>query len=311
MEMRAQSDDPRGGDIMRRRLLTIAWLIVPAASAAAQTSPITVLMGPAPNQTLHLRATEVVDLTIEAEPAQPPMPALERRQTHVTVSLELTSTVGPADDRGRYEARVVCDRAASTTMINGNPVPTSNLKADEMVGRAFTIRYGEHNEFRTLLAEVAPDPDIAGFTELVTDALVIAMPPALSVGETVTVQGALSLARPATYGYTDTQLIPTGNTRHTLNAITFDGADRIAHLTMKSSGTVTFASVTPIPGAGPPASITVQVRGDGTSEVNLDRGLVLSHEQRVTTETSRQVEGRSAAPRRASSTVTLTVERIP
>jgi hypothetical protein len=79
---------------------------------------------------------------------------------------------------------------------------------------------------------------------------------------------------------------------------------------MKSSGTVTFAPGTPIPGAGPPASITVQVRGEGTSEVNLDRGLLLRHEQRVTTETSRQVQGRSAAPGRASSTVTLTVERI-
>jgi hypothetical protein len=296
---------------MRRRLLTIAWLIVPAASVAAQTNPITVLMGPAPNQTLHLRATEVVDMTIEAEPAQPPTPAFERRETHVTVSVELTSTVGPTDDRGRYEAHVVCDRAASTATINGNPVPTSNLKADEMVGRAFTIRYGEHNEFRTLLAEVAPDPEIAAFTELVTDALSIAIPPALSVGETVTERGAFSLARPATYGDTDTRLIPTGNTRYTLNAITFDGADRIAHLTMKSGGTVTFAPGTPVPGAGPPASTTVQVRGEGTSEVNLDRGLVLRHEQRVPTETSRQVQGRSAVPRRASSTVTLTVERIP
>jgi hypothetical protein len=295
---------------MRRRLLTIAWLIVPAASAAAQTSPITVFMGPAPNQTLHLRATEVVDMTTEAEPAQPPTPALERRETHVTVSLELTSTVGPADARGRYEARVVCDRAEWTATIDGSPAPTSYLNADKMVRRAFTIRYGEHNEFRTLLWEVAPAPDIAAFTQLVTDALVNEMPPALSVGETLTVQSALSLARPATYGDTDTRLIPTGNARYTLNAITFDGADRIAHLTMKSSGTVTFAPGTPIPGAGPPASSTVQVRGEGTSEVNLDRGLVLRHEQRVTTETSRQVQGRSAAPGRASSTVTLTVERI-
>jgi len=65
--------------MMRRRLLTIAWLIVPAAFAAAQTSPITVMMGPAPNQALHLRATEVVDTTIEAEPGQPPTPADERR----------------------------------------------------------------------------------------------------------------------------------------------------------------------------------------------------------------------------------------
>jgi hypothetical protein len=132
----------------------------------------------------------------------------------------------------------------------------------------------------------------------------------LSVGETVTVLSGLSLARPATDGYTDSHLIPTGNTRYTLNAITFDGAERIAHLTMKGSATGTFAP-TPLPGAGPPATITVQAKGEGTSEVNLDRGLVLRHEQRVTTETLRQVGGRSASPGRASVTVRLTVERIP
>jgi|KBSMisStaDraftv2_1062788.scaffolds.fasta_scaffold238263_2 hypothetical protein len=296
---------------MRRRVLTMAWLIVPAALAAAQTSPTTVMMGPAPNQALHLRATEVVDTTIEAEPAQPPAPAIERRETHVTVSLELTSTVGPADNRGRYEARVVCDRAAWTATIDGSPAPASYLNPDKMARHAFTIRYGEHNEFRTLLWEVDPSPDIAAFTELVTDALVIAVPPALSAGETVTDRGALSLARPATYGDTDTRLIPTGNTRYTMNAITFNGADRIAHLAMKNSGTETFGPEPPIPGAGPPARITIQVRGEGTSEVNLDRGLVLRHEQRVTTETSRQVEGRSTASGRTSTTVTLTVERIP
>ena len=291
-----------------RRLLTIAWLIGPAAAAATQTNPITVSMGPTPNQTLRLRATEVVDTTIEAEPAQPP--GLVRRETHVTVSLELTSTVGPTDNRGRYEALVVCDRAKWTATIDGSPAPASYLNADEMGGRALTIHYGEHNEFRMLAWDLYPRPDIAAFTELVSDALIIEMPPPMSVGETVTVD-ALSLARPATAGYTDTQLSPTGNTRYTLNAITFDGADRIAHLTMKSSGSATFAHVLPIPGAGPPASITLKVRGEGASEVNLDRGLVLRHEQRVTTETSRQVEGGSAAPVRATSTVTLTVERIP
>jgi hypothetical protein len=204
---------------------------------------------------------------------------------------------------------VVCDRAEWTATIDGSPAPTSYLNADKMVRHAFTIRYGEHNEFRTLLAEVAPTPDIAAFTQLVSDALVIEMPPALSVGQTLTVRSALSLAHPAISGDTDTRLIP-GNARYTLNAITFDGADRIAHLTMKRSGTGTFALGTPIPGS-PPARLTVQVRGEGTSEVNVDRGLVLRHEQRVTTETLREVEGRSAAPERASSTVTLTVERIP
>jgi hypothetical protein len=181
---------------VRRRLLTIVSLTLSAAFAAAQTSPTTVFTGPAPNQTLHLRATEVVDTTIEAEPAQPPTPALERRETHVTVSLELTSTVGPRRRSG-------------------------------------------------------------------------------------TIRGARGMR-------------PRG----------VDGNNR------REPGTGTFAPGTPTSDS-PPVRLTVQVRGEGTSEVNLDRGLVLRHEQRVTTETLREVEGRSSTPGRARSTVTLTVERIP
>ena len=72
-------------------------------------------------------------------------------------------------------------------------------------------------------------------------------------------------------------------TRYTLTSVTFDGADRIAHLTSHTTTTIGRGSPSPAPG-GSPSALAMTMTGDGKSDVNVDRGIVLHAEQQATIE---------------------------
>ncbi len=130
---------------------------------------------------------------------------------------------------------------------------------------------------------------------MMTRAFATVAPMTLSVGESVTVPTALNLPLPA--GGPAVPMGIEGETRYTLTSVTFDGADRIAHLASHTTSTISRGSPSSVP-AGSPFALAMTMTGDGKSDVNVDRGIVLHAEQQATIEASMRRPATETADRR-------------
>lgn len=265
---------------MTRRSLVVASLLLPAAVLAAQSERITVRMAPAPNQTIHLRTTQEIVMTTDAPmPAGSVPPTLSGPMT-ATMIVESTSAVGPTDHDGHYSARMSIDHASATVVMNAKSMPLPPVP-DNVARPVITFSYDQDGKVIDVATDDMPaGAVIDGVKQLMMSALQTVAPLTLSVGESVTVPTALNLplaggaAAPAGF---------TAQTRYTLTSVTFDGADRIAHLTTHMTTTI---APGPDTAAGSPGSMTMTMTSDGKTDVNVDRGIVLHGEQQMTMEGS-------------------------
>ena len=281
---------------MKLQLLAIASFLLPSALLTAQAERITIRMTPAPNQTLHVRTTMELTMSMAPDPAAADALPIPPMTTGMTTIAENTSTVSPTNDQGHYQARVVCDSASFTATMNGQPTPIPSPVA-QVVGQVVTFFYDDQGKVIDVTTESSPtDSRLRGaltanaaaapLKQMLTGALAAAPPMALSVGETATVPTQLNL--PLAAGAADTAMSMSGETRYTLTSVTFDGADRIAHLAMTMTGALNHG----IPAGGDGSKIAVDTRmtSEGTSDVNVDRGIVLHNEQRMTIDGSMRFE---------------------
>ena len=290
---------------MKRRFLAIPLLVVPAALFAAQAERLTIRMVPAPNQTLHVRTS--MDMTMTMTPDLPADGArsIDPVTTSMTTIAEHTTTVGPTDEHGLYGARVVCDSASQTVTINGKPLPMPSATTDQLVGQVITFSYDDQGKMVDVASEGGPDPKFAGsLKQMLTSALAAAPPITLSVGESVTVPMQMNLPIPTPAAGPMTS---SGETRYTLTSVTFDGADRIAHLAVVTSN----ATILPMASAGVTRSASMDLRttSEGKMDVNVDRGIVLHTETRTTIDGSTGIAGQSAVPpMRTHGAMTMTAD---
>lgn len=275
---------------MTRGMLAVALLLVPAAVATAQTGPITVRLSPTPNQTIRTHTSQETKMTSEQEPA-PAGQAIPPQNLDMTLTADTTSTVGPADAQGRYEAHVVCDTAISTTTINGKPM--ANPPNAKIAGMAFTFVYDDQGKVIDVTADSGLASEaVAAIKQMLTTAMSTPAPLTLAVGETTTVRDPLKpVLSPAAVPGSIGEFSMTGETRYTLTAITFDGADRIAHLTTTKSITLSRG-----PSAAPGSDVTFDERisGDGTLDVNIDRGIMLHSGQQLIIDGTMHMSARGA-----------------
>jgi hypothetical protein len=135
----------------------------------------------------------------------------------------------------------------------------------------------------------------APLKQMLTSALAAAPPMTLSVGETATVPTQLNLPLAAGAAGTAMSMSVSGETRYTLTSVTFDGADRIAHLAMTMTGALNHGM--PAEGDGSKIAVDTRMTSEGTSDVNVDRGIMLHNEQRMTIDGSMRFElGNAATP---------------
>ena len=291
---------------MKPRLLAIAALLLPATLVFAQAERLTVRLAPAPNQTLHVRTTMDMNMTMTPDSSADTARSMPPMTSIMTTTAEHTTTVGPTDEHGHYGARVVCDSVSHTATINGKPAPIPSGAIDQLVGQVVTFSYDDQGKMLDVATEGGLDPNLAGsLKQMLTAALAAAPPITLSVGESVTVPTQVNIPIPAAAAGT---LSTSGETRYTLTSVTFDGADRIAHLAMASNGAINNSAA----GAGAIPAVTSDMRtvSEGTMDVNVDRGIVLHSETRTTLDGSTRVEGGPIAvpPMRMHGTIKLSAD---
>jgi len=279
---------------MKHRILAIALLVAAPGLLAAQTDPITIRLGPAPNQTLHGRTVQDMTMSIAPDPAAAAMLPIPATSIQISMTIDTTATVGPADGAGHYESRMVCDNVSGTTTVNGKPAPFA-MPTAAITGQAFTFFYDDAGRVIDVKAEgTLSDMMAAPIKQALSSAMASAPPITLTVGETVAVPTQMNLPVPAASG--GSGMTVTGETRYTLVSITFDGADRIAHL--KTAMTSTVNRDTRAGAGAPTMGADMRITSEGTSDVNVDRGIALHTEQRMT------IDGtmRMAAPAGVTST---------
>jgi hypothetical protein len=254
----------------------VASILLSAALLTAQTGRITVRMSPAPNQTLRQHMTIAMTMATEPDATADAAPSRSGRsmppqQLSTTTTMDVTTVVGPTDDRGYYDARVVTDGAAVTMTLSGKPAPAAMERAG---GLAMIFHYDDQGQVIGI-DPGSPDPAAVAMTQAMGGILMTVAPISLSVGETVTVPTQVKLPMPGT----PATMSMDAETHYTLTSITFDGADRIAHLTVK----MTVATHQGLAGGSQPfAAFDMRTAGEGRMDVNVDRGIVLHNELRST-----------------------------
>jgi hypothetical protein len=264
---------------MTFRLLALVSLLIPATLVSAQSERVTVRMAPAPNQTLHLRTTQDMAMTTETSgDGSAPFSAMAVKLHNV---VDVTSAVGPTDNKGHYTAKMTIDSIVATATMNGRELPLPMVAA-EAAKQVITFSYDDQGK----VIDVSLDDSSGGapaemLKQIMTRAFATVEPMTLSVGESVTVPTALNLPLPA--GGPAAPMGIQGETHYTLTSVTFDGADRIAHLSSHTTNTINRAPPSPPP-AGSPFALALTMTADGKSDVNVDRGIVLHAEQQGTIE---------------------------
>jgi hypothetical protein len=289
-------------------MLVVASLLVPTALVTAQNSPVTIRLSPTPNQTFRTHTSQETTMTSEQEPAVPGQ-ASAPQNVHMTMTMDTTSTVGPSDPQGHYESHVVFDSIASTATMNEKPM---NMPYPNAAGTAFTLFYDELGKTIDMTGEGALTGDAAtALKQVMTSVMASPAPLTLAVGESVTVPGGFKMPLPSgASSAPGGAMTTTGETKYTLSSITFDGADRIAHLTTKK----TLAMSTGSPGNGASEfKLEQRITGDGTMDVNIDRGLTIHTAERINIDGTSRIAARSGSTERSMrmhGTMTLNTDLV-
>jgi hypothetical protein len=289
---------------MTRARLVFTILAFTAVPLAAQSQRLTIRLSPTPNQTTRLRSAQDLVMTTDAEAAAGGVPALPAMTMNMHTEIESTSAVGPTDDRGYYSSQMTIDHVSMTMTMNGQPMPSAPALAD-VATRAVTISYDDQGKI--LDTSIAGgDAGVANETlkQIMARAFATVAPMTLSVGESVTIPGAMNLPIPGGAAGT---LDVGAETRYTLTSVTFDGADRIAHLAVHNTSTMTH----PAAAVGSRAmALDMTMTGDGTTDVNVDRGLILHMELHSTIETSMQAPAPAARSVRMHGAFTMVSDLV-
>jgi hypothetical protein len=263
------------------RLLVLASIVLSSAMLTAQVERVTVRMAPGPNQTLHLRTTEDMALTTEGDVHDGNVGAMPPMAMNMRMVVDTTCAVGPTDHDGHYTAKTTIDSLSATMTLNGREMPFPSPKT-ALARQVITFSYDEQGKVIDISTDDVASARMDAARQILASAFATVAPMTLSVGESVTVPTALNLPLPS--GGPAFPMGVAGATRYTLTSVTFDGADRIAHLTSHLTSTLTPGSAGAPAGssAGPPFTFDMTVTGAGKNDVNVDRGIVLHSEQQGT-----------------------------
>ena len=171
-------------------------------------------------------------------------------------------------------------------------------------GLTFTLVYDSQGKVINV-ASGPPRDAATALKQMMTGLMPTAAPLTLAIGETATVPDHVDLPLPTGQGASDAMTM-SGETRYTLTSVTVDGADRIAHLTIRRTATVSRGS--PAAGPGPQAAFEQHTTSDGAIDVNIDRGVVLHSRQQMAIDGTVRMDtrtGAAALSTRTHGTVTL------
>lgn len=286
------------------RALIVALMVV-APVRAAQPERITVRLTPTPNQTIHTKATQETTMDIEPDATAPSSLPIPTMSLVITMAMGHTVTVGAPNEQGRYEARMTLEEMTGTTTKNGQPAPFP-IPSAKLTGQVITITYDQEGKPMDVGGTSGLGAALEPMRQMLAGIFGAIPTMTLAVGETATAPLNLALPIPMAGG----SMAMTGSTKFTLTSLSYDGVERIAHLTTATAGQMNQA-----PDGGAAAlGFEMKMTGEGTMDVNIDRGFAEATEQVVTIGAqmgSRAIGGVNTPPMQMHGTVKLSQTTVP
>jgi hypothetical protein len=250
------------------RSLSVAVLIAFAAvPILAQPEKVSIRMAPRPGQTVRLTMTQEMDMKMSADGVQ----AFPGMQMMMRSSMVLTQKTGAVKPDGTVDAEVTYDDIRTEMSINGQSSPAANAAVSSLLGKTVTITYSRDGE----VVDVKGLPDPAGIAEAVKQTMMSMLGnvpvTALAVGESATMPLTMTLPLPLP-GADAMQM--TGETKLTLLSIDNDGQGRSARFVSTTNGNMRAGF--PSPDGKNAAALDFTTTGEGTSVLDLDKGIIRS-----------------------------------
>jgi hypothetical protein len=246
----------------------LAGLLLPAALAAQERIALRAV--PAPNQVIRISMTQTMALDVTMEGL-----AIGPLKMDGQMGISGTQRVGARDAQGRVSSALTVDEVTMDMKLNGVSQPAPEGVA-QLKGQRFTVVYDA--EGKIVDVSVPAGLGQAGVTakSMITSLAGSIPSTTLGIGDTVTVQ--LSIPVPTPVPGMDAGQPTMLETRITskLVAIGRDGSDRIADLEQTTAGKATRTLDLPSPSGMVSADLQLGMTGNGTLQLNVDKGFVKS-----------------------------------
>jgi hypothetical protein len=257
---------------LARTPIVAAAVIASLASPAirAQSDKISLRMAPGPGQTVQMLMTQKVDFEISVEGA--PAPVLAPMRMVMQSTMVLTQKTGARQPDGSIDVELTYDQIRSEVTMNDQPTPTSDL-GKELVGKPVVLTYNASGEIVGVRGLPAgPGLNDEMFKQMIGSFYGNLPVTALSVGETTTGPLDFNLPLPLP-GASALQM--TGQTILKLVSVDKNAAGRSARFDSTISGKM--ASELAAPDGKSQMQFNFTLSGDGTTIMDLDKGLPRSH----------------------------------
>ena len=264
-----------------RPLLAALWLCLGGLTLLAQGGKVSVLLVPKPNQAVHYRLTQEMDLTLTMsfEGAPPPGPApMAPRKMFSKTSFYFTQKMGKPDEQGRVEAEATFGQVTGEIIMDGTPMPVGDL-GGKVAGKKFTIVYDRQGKVVDLKMPDGLGLETGALRQMMMGLYANLPTTSLGIGETAVTP--FSMAPPIPLPGAG-PLNLTGQSRLKLLAIDHEGADRLAKFEQSLEGAMVSSFDIPSPQATIKMNLDFRMSGAGGLQLNLDKGVVKSSEMQAT-----------------------------
>jgi hypothetical protein len=266
--------------------------LVSTRVGSAQGERITIQLMPTPNQVVRYHSVQEIRFTLPS-PGPPADPSLSPPASGAIVGTTdsvHTVTMGAPDAQGHAEARFTYDQFTMQMSINGQTLPVP-FPADTLLRQPITAIVDRDGGIIDLKGSDENAALVATMKPLLASAL--AGPPSVTLapGETTTTPLSVDVALPLPGA--SASLALTGEMTYTLVSLEAVSTRRIAHLTTTFTGRVVTQDIqTP----ASTMSMSMTMAGDGTLDVDVERGIVTLRKQRQTIDIHIQTGAAAAAP---------------
>jgi len=268
---------------------------------SAQSERITIRLMPRPNQVVRFHTVQEVRFALPSPGTPADTPSPSSGAVAATIDAVHTLSVGAPDSQGHAEAQFAFEQFTMSMSLNGQPMPLP-VPMDSILRHPFTATLDRDGR----IIDVKGDENagiIASIKPMLTSALNGPPSVTLAPGETTTVPLSAELALPLPGNANPMAL--TGEMKYTLASVEVGSAGRVAHLTTTFMGRVVGQDIQTPAGT---LSMEMAMTGDGTLDVNNDRGIVSLRKQRQAIDIQIQPgAGAPIPPMKMSGTITLTV----
>jgi len=254
--------------------MAAAVVALAAQAVFAQSERINIRPAPRPDQTVQMTMNQSLDmdLTVEGGAALPP--GVGPMKMAMRMTAEMTQKTGTARPDGSYDSELTFGQNHMTIELNGAPLPAAAPQS-QLEGKSVTVTYDGNGQ---IIDVKMPGGDVAAdaVRQMLRSFSANLPVSTIGVGETVTTPLEFTVPLPIPGG---TGMKISGVTKTKLVSVGTDSGTRVARFESTSDGQISAAP--PGPGGG---SITVDmtIGGEGTTVIDLEKGVLRSGETRTT-----------------------------